>query len=165
MLIALIVLSFIIGAGVTAHADRRTIKNLKNRPEPPQLDTPEQLINYLEACSVNNTGMTKMLGEFKTFTTKPKQLAAVSTVNQKPDWIHNPRTKVPCDEHWKIFLNDLTRETTSADKIAVVNHWMFGIKNRFTYKELEMMLDQFDLPEDRKAVRELYAKRMENGNG
>lgn len=161
--------------GLSTYGDHRTIRKLKNKPELPQLDTPEQMMNYLEACSVNNYDLNQLLAQFRTFIAKPKQLQLTTSQetegtidlqmfkdlrrdNKKPVWHHDPNAKLPCDEHWNLFLTDLTRETEAAAKVEVIKHWVFGMNNRFTYKEIEAILDQFSTPEDRMTVRKLIAE-------
>lgn len=167
MIISFVLLAIVFfAAGYAFHRDWRA---LDKTPEPPLLDTPESVINYLEACSLdqNNPDMNELFCEFRLFVNQ-KQLSAGSTVDEgliplqeekKPDWFHNPQATVPPDKHWEVFFADLKRETDPDAKIGVVKHWMLDLQNGFTFKEMEMILDQFDDSDDRAAVRKIYATR------
>lgn len=164
MLITLILLALAsFGAGYAMH------KNLHLRdrnPDPPQLDTPEHIINYLEACSLaqDNEEAYRLFSEFRVFANQKLLPASedegsidLRKLEKKPDWYHNPQADIPQDKHWEMFLTDLRRETESSAKIDVVKHWIISCKNHFSYKEMEMMLDEFEDSKDRATVRRIYA--------
>lgn len=83
----------------------------RNKHRQLEFDTPDSLINYLEACAISNPEMTKLLNDFKSISGQ-KLLTT-------PKWYHNPKENTPPEEHWKLFLSDLNREI-GEDKIGVV---------------------------------------------
>lgn len=178
MLVTLFFLAFLsFGAGFALHK-HITLKQLHSRPEPPALDTPEHVLSYLEACSVDqfNPEMSELFSEFRLFVNQ-KQLPESSVAIQKyveaekPEWYHNPSVDPTCREHWEVFLVDLLREEDPKARVEVIRHWMMDLENQFTYKEMEIILGHFEDAKDRAAVRKIFSgkkklktkKKVKNG--
>jgi hypothetical protein len=167
MLVTLLFLALLsFGAGFATHK-HITLKRLHNRPEPPLLDTPEDVLSYLEACSYDefHPEMAELFGEFRSFVNQKQLPEGTPVALQKhvetvrPDWYHNPDVNPSCREHWEVFLADLLREEEVDARVGVVRHWMTGLENNFTYKEMEMILDHFDDAEARAEVRKIFAAK------
>lgn len=158
MLIFAIILLFLASYSAGGYTTRKLLKSA--RPEPPALDTPENILDYLEACSLtqDNEATLRLLDDFREFTNDKKLLSGkVEAKADKPAWHHSTTVVVPAEKHWEIAFNDLKREKDSKDKIEVIRHWMLGIGNRFTIKEMDLILNEFDNSEDRAEVRKIYA--------
>lgn len=168
LITTIIMLALSFGAG---YATRKTLAlKQPHYPEPPLLDTPEHILNYLEACTLSqdNENSFRLLNNFRDYTAQ-KQLPAATeegTIDlrdlrkleeKKPDWFHDPNAKIPQDKHWELFFTDLKREQDPDAKIGVVKHWMNGLRNNFSFKEMEMILNEFDDSKDRAEVRKIYA--------
>lgn len=126
-------------------------KKLSEYPKPPILETPEHILNYLEASanSCDEYDMSNIIGEFKTFLDQ-KALP----VHYEPDWLHDTTEEIPPNEHWKLFLEDFSLESNSPSeyKIDIVKKWL---KRDIEFTEFEYLqiIKMFNEPSERYAIR------------
>lgn len=150
---------FFFGGGWAVHKTINHKKLNAKDPEPHSLETPQDVLAYLEACSIGAPDVKLLLGHFEQFLKEDqKQLPAhVEVVDIKqPGWYHNANENIPCEEHWKIFLEDLASEESDPSKLGVVKHWMVDRAVSFTDREFVDVLKIFKTPTYRAQVRNLY---------
>ena len=156
MLVTLLLLSFLsFGLGFATHK-HLNLRYLRRHPEPPLLDTPEHVLSYLEACSldINNTDMSELFSEFRLFVNQ-KQLPVVSTVSEeKPAWYHSTNANIPPEQHWNMFIAEVRSEEKQDKKVEVLKSWL-ELGNAFTYKERLMLLEELD-EQHRTEARKLF---------
>jgi hypothetical protein len=152
VIVCIILASFVLGGFTTAKFFPH------NKPSSPKLENADDVLNYLEAASVGQEETIEpLIQDFKNYLTKlnePKLLPA----SKKPIWYHSNNQQTPPDEHWKLFFNDLTRESGD-DKIDVVRHWVIKLNDHFTLYEIDKIMEQFDKEEDRKKIRHIFAEK------
>jgi len=168
MIVTLILLAFAsFGAGY-ATKKHFQLKQLHSRPEPPILETPEHVLSYLEACvDRHHPEMEELFGEFRLFINQ-KQLPSVSTVvKAKPDWYHSCDAKMAPEDFWNLFWEEMAIEDDQDQKIDVLKSWL-DLNNRFTYKERQIILSQFD-EQHRTKIRKIFVtytyKKKKKKNG
>jgi hypothetical protein len=156
---------FFFGSGWAVHKTLNHRKLNAKELDPPSLQTPDDVLCYLEACAETEPDIKKLLEYFNLFVkSQQKQLPAhiessIEKVDiKKPRWYHNADESIPCEEHWKLFLEDLESEVGEESMFYVVKHWMVDRAVSFTDREFVDILKLFGSTYYRAQVRDLYSR-------
>lgn len=122
------------------------------------LEEDEDVLSLLEAAAT----VSNFAGRVLTKAREMKALPAAKPPEKpqpKPEWMHNTQIAMPSEVHWEMFVSDMNREEDPNDKLKVLRFWVIEQENRFTTHECGLILDIFKEPEDRQAVRNVFAEQ------
>lgn len=158
MIIEGLILGTMVGGWIANHvfAKRRAarIQDALEEPQEPQeeLEDEDRILAYLETEAVSAPLAARLLQDGR----KLKGLLEPPKPPEK--WRNNPDVHTPCDEQWRLFLEDARREETEEGRLGVLRFWL-GLDNKFTHTERSAIIDLFDTQEGRAQARAAFLSK------